>query len=252
MPVFRKSGQWRLWMHKKAPWNVRAWYYGPKRTLPRNLTTYNASWFASQRSRAHRALQKYVRFRGDVVKRAAEVLDALASSKETDLLAVQAGASKCLVGVHAPSDADQAVHQRVAQQVARPRARRHGRVRGVRVAERGIARRRRGLRVGHGRLVGAVPQRWRGGRRRRGGVRGERLYFFPLGGALADARLEDRQARVRVLHEDVHRVHEQKRHAERRFVVVLVVVLVVALLLPVAGAGRVLSLIHISEPTRPY
>ncbi len=107
MPVFRKSGQWRLWMHKKAPWNVRAWYYGPKRTLPRNLTTYNASWFASQRSRAHRALQKYVRFRGDVVKRATEVLDALASSKETDLLAVQAGASKCLVGVHARgTDAD--------------------------------------------------------------------------------------------------------------------------------------------------
>ena len=107
VPVFRKSGQWRLWMHKKAPWNVRAWYYGPKRTLPRNLTTYNASWFASQRSRAHRALQKYVRFRGDVVKRAAEVLDALASSKETDLLAVQAGASKCLVGVHARgTDAD--------------------------------------------------------------------------------------------------------------------------------------------------
>ena len=107
VPVFRKSGQWRLWMHKKAPWNVRAWYYGPKRTLPRNLTTYNASWFASQRSRAHRALQKYVRFRGDVVKRAAEVLDALASSKETDLLAVQPGASKCLVGVHARgTDAD--------------------------------------------------------------------------------------------------------------------------------------------------
>ena len=107
VPVFRKSGQWRLWMHKKAPWNVRAWYYGPKRTLPRNLTTYNASWFASQRSRAHRALQKYVRFRGDVVKRAAGVLDALASSKETDLLAVQPGASKCLVGVHARgTDAD--------------------------------------------------------------------------------------------------------------------------------------------------
>ena len=105
VPTFHKSGPWRLWLHKKASWNVRAWYYGPKRSLPLDLGLYNKTWFASQRSRAHRMLTHYVRFKGDVVTRASLILDALAASIDTDL--VRAGMGTCLVGVHARgTDAD--------------------------------------------------------------------------------------------------------------------------------------------------
>ena len=31
--VVDKKPEWRLWVHRKAPWAVRAWYYGPKRPL---------------------------------------------------------------------------------------------------------------------------------------------------------------------------------------------------------------------------
>mmetsp|Transcript_5727 Transcript_5727/g.23194 ORF Transcript_5727/g.23194 Transcript_5727/m.23194 type:complete len:322 (-) Transcript_5727:327-1292(-) len=110
--------------------------------------------------------------------------------------------------------ADQAVHERVAQQVARPRARRQGRVRTRRVAR--VASVRCGLGVGDGGLVRAGARVLSAGCRRRRRRRRLRGDFLALGGALKDARLENLHARVRVLHEDVHRVREQESHAERR------------------------------------